>query len=131
MNGAHNASPFGPSLSANAMFVVPAALTSVVASCAASCACCAAGAAGRALAARSARLAYAAFFSASLVLAWVLRLGAEPLVKHLPCEWCRNEGREGAGARATARGVPQVPAWREGRSARGQTPPPAAVPACW
>ena len=74
------------------MFVVPAFLTSTLASCAASCACCAAGAAGRALASRSARLAYVLFFAASLGLAWVLRLGAEPVVKHLPCEWRREGG---------------------------------------
>lgn len=84
------------------MFVLPAALTSAVASCAASCACCAAGAAGRALANRSARLAYCAFFSATLVLAWVLRLGAEPVVKHLPCECWEDRGRN----------VPRAPAWR-------------------
>ena len=68
------------------MFIIPAAATSCAASLAASCACWSAGALGRTIASRSARLAYVLFFSASLLLAWVLRLGAEPLVKHLPCE---------------------------------------------
>lgn len=68
------------------MFIIPAAATSCAASLAASCACWSAGALGKSIASRSARLAFVGFFSFSLVLAWVLRLGAEPLVKHLPCE---------------------------------------------
>lgn len=69
------------------MFILPAAATSCAASLAASCACWSAGALGRSIASRSARLAFVGFFSLSLLLAWVLRLGAEPLVKHLPCEF--------------------------------------------
>lgn len=68
------------------MFILPAAATSCATSLAASCACWSAGALGRSIASRSARLAFVGFFSFSLALAWVLRLGAEPLVKHLPCE---------------------------------------------
>ena len=68
------------------MFIIPAAATSCAASLAASCACWSAGALGKSIASRSARLAFVGFFSFSLALAWVLRLGAEPLVKHLPCE---------------------------------------------
>ena len=76
--------------SSKTMFIIPAAATSCAASLAASCACWSAGALGRTIASRSARLAYVLFFSVSLLLAWVLRLGAEPLVKHLPCECSRG-----------------------------------------
>ena len=75
------------------MFIIPAAATSCAASLAASCACWSAGALGKSIASRSARLAFVGFFSLSLALAWVLRLGAEPLVKHLPCERLERGGR--------------------------------------
>ena len=76
------------------MFIIPGAAASCAASLAASCACWSAGALGKSIASRSARLTFVGFFSFSLALAWVLRLGAEPLVKHLPCEGSRERDKE-------------------------------------
>lgn len=58
-------------------------LASTVASCA--CGCCTL--ATKEALSRSARLAWVVLFTFSMILAWILRDVARPLLVKLPCEW--------------------------------------------
>ena len=57
-----------------------------LASCAATCACNACGFASREVMRRSARLAYCFLFTMAMILAWVLRDFAKPLMEKIPCK---------------------------------------------
>lgn len=59
---------------------------SALASCAATCACTACGFASKEVMRRSARLAYCFLFTVAMILAWVLRDFAKPVMEKLPCE---------------------------------------------
>lgn len=56
-----------------------------LASCAATCACHACSFASREVMRKSARLAYCVLFTLAMVLAWVLRDFAKPLIDKIPC----------------------------------------------
>lgn len=58
---------------------------SALASCAATCACNACTFTSREVMRRSARLAYCFLFTLAMILAWVLRDFAKPLMEKLPC----------------------------------------------
>jgi len=58
---------------------------SALASCAATCACHACTFTSREIMRRSARLAYCFLFTLAMILAWVLRDFAKPLMEKLPC----------------------------------------------
>ena len=60
---------------------------SALASCAATCACNACGFASREVMRRSARLAYCFLFTLAMILAWILRDFAKPLMEKLPCKF--------------------------------------------
>ena len=66
------------------MFILTSA-GSCLASCAAVCACQACQGVTREVLRKSARLAYCALFTTAMVLAWVLRDFAKPLIQKIPC----------------------------------------------
>jgi hypothetical protein len=68
------------------MFVVTS-LGACAASCAATCACAACRGVASGISRRSARLAYCGIFLLAMLLAWLLRDFAEPLLDHIPCEF--------------------------------------------
>jgi hypothetical protein len=79
-------------------------LGSCVAQAAAYCACRAATGLSREMMARSARLAFSFLFFCGLVMAWVMRDFARPLIEKIPCERrCSGRGGPGGGAAAAAR----------------------------
>lgn len=65
---------------------IPISLTTCLASTVASCACGCCTLATKEALSRSARLAWVVLFTISMVLAWVLRDVARPLLMKLPCE---------------------------------------------
>lgn len=58
---------------------------SALASCAATCACNACSFASKEMVRKSARLAYCVLFTLAMVLAWLLRDFAKPIIDKLPC----------------------------------------------
>ena len=73
------------SCSGSGMFVFSWVGTAL-ASCAATCACHACTITSKEVMRRSARLAYCFLFTLAMILAWVLRDFAKPLLEKLPCE---------------------------------------------
>lgn len=71
------------------MFVFSWAGTAL-ASCAATCACNACTITSKEVMRRSARLAYCFLFTLAMILAWVLRDFARPLMEKLPCEFSQT-----------------------------------------
>ena len=72
------------------MFILTSA-GSCLASVAAVCACQACQGVTREVLRKSARLAYCALFTTAMVLAWVLRDFAKPLIEKIPCKsWACN-----------------------------------------
>ena len=69
----------------NIMFILGTA-GSWLASCAAVCACQACQCVTKEMLRKSARLAYCALFTLAMVLAWILRDFAKPLIEKIPCE---------------------------------------------
>ena len=67
------------------MFILGTA-GSWLASCAAVCACQACQCVTKEMLRKSARLAYCALFTLAMVLAWILRDFAKPLIEKIPCE---------------------------------------------
>ena len=67
------------------MFILGTA-GSWLASCAAMCACQACQCVTKEMLRKSARLAYCALFTLAMVLAWILRDFAKPLIEKIPCE---------------------------------------------
>ena len=68
------------------MFMFGGWIGSALASCAATCACHACSFASREVMRKSARLAYCVLFTVAMLLAWVLRDFAKPILDKLPCK---------------------------------------------
>lgn len=90
-------SSFGRSINSGAprflhlcvMFILTSA-GSCLASFAAMCACQACQGVTREVLRKSARLAYCALFTTAMVLAWVLRDFAKPLIQKIPCKYLKR-----------------------------------------
>jgi hypothetical protein len=63
-------------------------LGSCLAQAAAYCACQAVTGVSREMMMRSARLAFSFLFFCGLIVAWIMRDFARPLIEKIPCKWC-------------------------------------------
>ena len=104
------------------MFIA-AYLGTCAASAASACACCTLSAISREMTRRSARLAYSFLFFLAIVLSWIMRDFARPLIEKIPCEFCWGGGGVAAARNGERRHVSGGGARRRSLTRRTQLTP--------